>query len=250
MGGWRNGSANAEVTLHRYTANEKATHLILLNPSPKPQRSITSFVLSAHLQRPWFTPACTNDIKEKYIADGVVADMESPTLTTSLLSALLPPDLVDSINKHVLHPRAPVQILLRHVLVQAQNLLDTAAPIIEPLFDRLMTAMAENQGLVGVIASLLVLATFLIILNWIRRLLMWWTRLAMRVATWAILFAIAAWVWERGVFESAKDMAIAGGKVAGYLAVIKDVWLEEYNKYEAQQGMAGSSGTRSGARSR
>ncbi|KAI8684411.1 Hypothetical protein NCS54_00109100 [Fusarium falciforme] len=176
--------------------------------------------------------------------------MESPTLATSLLSALLPPDLVDSINKHVLHPRAPIQILLRHVLVQAQNLLDTAAPIIEPLFDRLMTAMAENQGLVGVIASLLVLATFLIILNWIRRLLMWWTRLAMRIATWAILFAIAAWVWERGVFESAKDMAIAGGKVAGYLAVIKDVWLEEYNKYEAQQGMAGSGGTKSGARSR
>ncbi|KAF4983494.1 hypothetical protein FZEAL_1117 [Fusarium zealandicum] len=72
----------------------------------------------------------------------------------------------------------------------------------------------------------------------------------MRIATWAVLFALAAWIWERGVFESARDMAVAGGKVVGYLAVIKDVWLEEYNRYEAQQGVAGSTGASSGRRSR
>ncbi|KAM5355757.1 hypothetical protein ACJ41O_002403 [Fusarium nematophilum] len=172
--------------------------------------------------------------------------MDSPKLATNLLSALLPPELVDSIHKHILHPRAPIQILARNVLAQVRHVLDTAAPLIEPLADRLLAAMADNQGLVGVVASLVVLATVLIVLNWIRRLLMWWTRLAMRIAMWAIVIALAAWIWERGVFESARDMAVVGGKVAGYLAVIKDVWLEEYNRYEAQQGMAGSRGRRSG----
>ncbi|KAF4977903.1 hypothetical protein FDECE_18296 [Fusarium decemcellulare] len=174
-----------------------------------------------------------------------------PTLATSLLSALLPPELVDSINKHVLDPRSPVQIVARGVLSQARNVLDTAAPLLEPLADKLVAAMAENQGLVGVIASLLVLATVVIILNWIRRLLLWWTRLTIRVVTWAFLLALATWIWERGVFESVRDMAVAGGKVVGYMAVIKDIWLEEYSRYEAQQGMGGPKGAAgSGRRSR
>ncbi|KAF4498769.1 nuclear pore assembly and biogenesis domain containing protein [Fusarium agapanthi] len=176
--------------------------------------------------------------------------VEPPTLATHLLTALLPPELADSIQKHILHPRSPVQIIARNVLDQAQSLLDTAAPLLEPLFDRVMILLAENQGLVGVIASLVVLATVVIILNWIRRLLMWWTRVAMRIATWAFLLALAAWIWERGVFESARDMAVMGGKIVGYLAVIKDVWLQEYDRYEAQQGMAGTRGTASGRRSR
>ncbi|KAM0564406.1 hypothetical protein ACHAPJ_000619 [Fusarium lateritium] len=176
--------------------------------------------------------------------------VEPPTLATHLLTALLPPELAESIQKHILHPRSPVQIIARNVLAQAQNLLDTAAPLLEPIFDRIMVVLAENQGLVGVVASLAVLATVLVILNWIRRLLMWWTRMTMRIATWAFLFAIAAWIWERGVFDSARDMAVMGGKIVGYLAVIKDVWLQEYDRYEAQQGMTGTRGAASGRRSR
>jgi hypothetical protein len=167
-------------------------------------------------------------------------------MATHLLTALLPPELAESVQKHILHPRSPVQILARNVLAQAQNILDTVAPILEPIFDRVMILLAENQGLVGVIASLVVLATVVIILNWIRRLLMWWTRMAMRIVTWAFMFALAAWIWERGVFESARDMTVIGAKIVGYLTVIKDVWLQEYDRYEAQQGMAGTRGPASG----
>ncbi|KAF5669221.1 hypothetical protein FHETE_4979 [Fusarium heterosporum] len=176
--------------------------------------------------------------------------MEPPSLATHLLTALLPPQLAESIQKHILHPRSPVQIVAHNVLTQAQNLLDATAPLLEPLFDRVMVILAENQGLVGVVASLAVLATVVIILNWIRRLLMWWTRMALRIVFWAFLAAIAAWVWERGVFESARDMAVISGKILGYGAAIKDVWLQEYDRYEAQQGMAGTRDTASGRRSR
>ncbi|KAL4730391.1 hypothetical protein ACLX1H_002425 [Fusarium chlamydosporum] len=153
--------------------------------------------------------------------------VEPPSMATHLLTALLPPELAQTVQKHILHPSSPVQIVARNVLDQAQNLLDTVAPILEPIFDRVMILLAENQGLVGVIASLVVLATVVIILNWIRRLLMWWTRMAMRIMTWAFLFALAAWIWERGVFESARDMTVIGAKIVGYLTVIKDVWLQE-----------------------
>ncbi|RGP74356.1 hypothetical protein FLONG3_6135 [Fusarium longipes] len=172
--------------------------------------------------------------------------VESSNMATHLLTALLPPELAESVQKHILHPRSPVQIVARNVLAQAQNVLDTVAPVLEPIFDRVMILLAENQGLVGVIASLLVLATVVIILNWIRRLLMWWTRMAMRIVTWAFMFALAAWIWERGVFESAKDMTVIGAKIVGYLTVIKDIWLQEYDRYEAQQGMAGTRGPASG----
>ncbi|KAG8674472.1 hypothetical protein FPOAC2_00494 [Fusarium poae] len=172
--------------------------------------------------------------------------VESPNMATHLITALLPPELAESVQKHILHPRSPVQVLARNVLVQAQKVIDTVTPIIEPILDRVMILLAENQGLVGVIASLLVLATVVIILNWIRRLLMWWTRLAMRIVTWAFMFALAAWIWERGVFESARDMTVIGARIVGYLAVIKDIWLQEYDRYEAQQGMAGTRGPASG----
>jgi hypothetical protein len=172
--------------------------------------------------------------------------VESPNMATHLLTALLPPELAETVQKHILHPRSPVQIVARNVLVQVQKVIDTVTPILEPILDRVLILLAENQGLVGVIASLLVLATVVIILNWIRRLLMWWTRLAMRIVTWAFMFALAAWIWERGVFESARDMTVIGARIVGYLAVIKDIWLQEYDRYEAQQGMAGTRGPASG----
>lgn len=172
--------------------------------------------------------------------------MDSPSLTTHLLSAFLPPELVDSIHTHLLHPHAPLQVLKRNAIIQAQRLFNAAYPVLQPLFERLLNVMAENQGLVGVIASLLVLATVLVVLNWIRRLLLWWTRLTLRIASWAAFVAVAAWVWDRGVFESARDVAVVGGKIVGYLALLKDVWVDEYNRYEAQQGMAGASGRSSG----
>ncbi|KAK7426407.1 hypothetical protein QQZ08_007162 [Neonectria magnoliae] len=172
--------------------------------------------------------------------------MESPSLTTHLLSAFLPADLVDSIHTHVLHPHAPLQVLKRNAIIQAQRAFNAAWPLVQPLFERLLDAMAENQGLVGVIASLLVLATVLVVLNWIRRLLLWWTRLTLRIVSWAAVIAAAAWIWDRGVFTSARDVAVVGGKIVGYLALLKDVWVDEYNRYEAQQGMGGAPGRSSG----
>lgn len=50
-------------------------------------------------------------------------------------------------------------------------------------------------------------------------------------------------MWQRGFEESARDVVLVGGKVAGYAAVVKDIWLTEYKKYEGQQNM-GRKGSR------
>lgn len=163
--------------------------------------------------------------------------MPDSSLITPLLRAFLPPDLVTTIDTHILHPDSPLQSLKRQALLQAQRALDTLLPLAQPLLDRALLLMAENQGAVGTAVSLLLVVLVVVVLSWIRRLVMWWTRLTMRVAMWGILVALAAWVWERGVWESVRDVVILGGKVGGYMAVLKEVWLSEYNKYEAQQGM-------------
>ncbi|CAM1507028.1 Fc.00g066690.m01.CDS01 [Cosmosporella sp. VM-42] len=166
--------------------------------------------------------------------------MADASLTTHLLKALLPADLVETIHVYFLAPSSPVQTAKRHLLVHSQRLLNAAYPVIQPLLDRLLLLMSENQGVVGTVISLLVLATILVVLNWIRRLVLWWTRFTIKIATWAVVFLLAAWVWERGVWESVRDVVVIGGKVVGYMAVLKEVWVDEYNKYEAQQGMGGN----------
>ncbi|KFA75973.1 hypothetical protein S40288_05646 [Stachybotrys chartarum IBT 40288] len=163
------------------------------------------------------------------------------------LQSLLPPEIVDAIETHVLHPRAPVQVLLGHVSQELQRALALLLPLVQPLVDRALALMAESQGLVGLVVSVLVVTVVFAVLSWVHRIVMFWTRVAMRLVFWTLLVAVGAWIWQRGVFESARDAVVVGGKIVGYMAVIKDVWVREYNRYEAQQTMAGRRG-RGGSR--
>lgn len=168
------------------------------------------------------------------------------SLTTHFLKAFLPPDLVDYIDVNVLHPQGPVQAWKREAVTQAQRGFDTAYPLVQPLLDRLLRAMAENQGLVGIAVVLTVITVVLVVLNWIRRLMLWCTRLTLRVAFWGLLALVVSWAWERGPLQSMQDAVVVGSKIVGYLAALKNVWLSEYDRYEGQQNMAGARGRGSG----
>ncbi|KAH6606413.1 hypothetical protein Trco_005566 [Trichoderma cornu-damae] len=157
------------------------------------------------------------------------------TLATQLLAAFLPPEIVALIDTHVLDPRSPVQILKRHALVQARRGADAVLPLVRPLLDRALSLLAEHQGALDMLVLVAVLATTLVVLNWIRRIILWWTRLAFKAVFWAAVVAVAAWVWNRGVLVSARDATVVGAKVMGYMAVLKNVWLDEYKRYERQQ---------------
>lgn len=169
--------------------------------------------------------------------------MDATTLTR-LLAMLLPADVVEYVNKHALRPDAPLQIYLSQARTQATRAAEKAYPYVQPRVERLVSAMssaAEASPAAGQLGSVLVplaiLTCSVLVLNWIRRMVMWWTRLAFRAVLWATVIALGAWAWNRGVESSIRDVVVLGGKIAGYLAVVKDIWIEEYNRYEGQQTM-------------
>lgn len=157
------------------------------------------------------------------------------TLATHLLTSLLPADVVALIDTHILDPQSPVQAVKRTALAQARRSADFVLPVLQPLIDRALSLLAEHQGALDMLVPLAVLLATLVVLNWVRRIIMWWTRLAFRAVFWAAFAALAAWVWNRGVLVSAKDAAVLGAKIVGYMAVLKDVWLDEYKRYEGQE---------------
>ncbi|PTB64456.1 hypothetical protein BBK36DRAFT_1143273 [Trichoderma citrinoviride] len=151
--------------------------------------------------------------------------------TTHLLTSLLPPTVATLIDTHILSPTSPLQALKRHLLLQARRL----QPAVQPVLDRALEQLSSHQAALDVLLPLATVVATVVVLNWVRRLVLWWTRLVFRALFWALVAVFAAWVWNRGVVESARDAAVLGAKVAGYVAVLKDVWVDEYKRYEGQQ---------------
>lgn len=170
------------------------------------------------------------------------------SLTSRLLTELLPPDLAVSVRTHLLNPRAPFQIYKQALLTQINNTISSLMPYLQPIIDKLFAIIVENQGVTGFVVLLCLMTAVVVVLNWIRRLILWWTRLVMRMVFWSAVVVVLAWVWNRGVMESVKDGVVVGSKVMGYLAVLKDFWLQEYERYEARgegrtgYGMGGGKG--------
>ncbi|EFY90823.1 hypothetical protein MAC_03186 [Metarhizium acridum CQMa 102] len=168
------------------------------------------------------------------------------SLTSRLLTELLPPDLALSVRTHLLNPRAPFQIYKQAAAAQVQTWLASLAPVVRPLADKVLAVAVENQGVTGLVALLCVVTATVVVMNWIRRLVLWWTRLVVRVVFWSAAVVLLAWVWNRGVMESARDAAVLGGRVVGYLAVLRDFWWQEYERYEAREGRSSGHGARTG----
>ncbi|QPH01192.1 hypothetical protein C2857_005391 [Epichloe festucae Fl1] len=155
------------------------------------------------------------------------------SLTSRLLTELLPPDLAASVRQHLLNPRAPLQIYKQEAWSRAQRALASLQPYIQPVLDKTISLIVDNQGVTGVVVLLTVVTVMVVVMNWIRRLIMWWTRLMVRAMFWAGVVLALAWVWNRGVVESVRDGVVFVSKAVGYLAVLKDFWMQEYERYEA-----------------
>lgn len=159
--------------------------------------------------------------------------------TNQALGALLPAELNAFIQTHVLHPRSPVQHIVRQVNVVLNNFFKTMYPVIEPLFDRLVDTINENQGTTGLLLVVAVITAVLVVMNWIRKMMLWWTRMVAKLSFYAIVAVLLAAVWQRGLMTTARDMVVFGSKLLGYGAALKDVWMEEYDRYESQSAGVG-----------
>ncbi|TQV99707.1 hypothetical protein IF1G_01922 [Cordyceps javanica] len=173
--------------------------------------------------------------------------MDVTSTLSHLVTSLLPADKAALVHHHVLRADAPLQVYFAAARDSVTRGAGAAYPYVEPLVERLL-AWTHASELGALLVPLAILAAAVVVMNWVRRVLLWWTRLALRAVLWATLAALAAWVWQRGLQASARDVAVLGGRVAGYAALVREIWWREYRRYEEQQNMgratAGGGGRR------
>ena len=72
--------------------------------------------------------------------------------------------------------------------------------------------------------------------------MLFWMRLAFRLAGWSLVVLLLAAAWQRGLEQSAQDVFAVAMRVVGYAAVVRDVWVREYERYQEQERVGGARG--------
>jgi len=146
-------------------------------------------------------------------------------------TAFLPDNYLHFLARHVLNPRSPLQLLKAQAASVASGAGDMVFPVVKPLLDRVTLALWNSPDVVvlGTLLLALYLAVQLVFMA--KRLVVWWTGVAVRILWYAALAALAAAVWQRGLEATLRDLFVLGGKLMGYAVVIKEIWVREYNRY-------------------
>ncbi|KAI1386217.1 uncharacterized protein F4822DRAFT_409313 [Hypoxylon trugodes] len=163
------------------------------------------------------------------------------------LQGILPEQTIELLRAHIQDPQSLLPALYQQTASFASKITAFLSPLLAPLFARLLQALHDSPDLVilGVVLAAIVLA--LQIVSWIHRTMMYVTRLAFRLLGWALVFALVAVVWRRGPEATVRDLVVVVSKIAGYVAVVKDIWWVEYQKFEAQTRQGGTMGGAAGA---
>jgi hypothetical protein len=165
-----------------------------------------------------------------------------PTLTSFILSELLPDSWASVIHTQILHPHSPVQVAKRNSILFLHHLFNLAWPFVEPWVAYAMSVLNANPNLVALAGFVAFLAVLVLIIGWVHRFVMFWTRIAVSMLLWGFVLAIAAVVYQRGVFLSLRDLVVLGGKVFGFVVGVKEYWAHEYQRYQAQEMARGRGG--------
>ncbi|KAL1866445.1 hypothetical protein VTK73DRAFT_4702 [Phialemonium thermophilum] len=150
------------------------------------------------------------------------------------LQGLLPEASLQYFHNHVFRPDAPIQILKQYLRDAADSVISAMWPLISPVLDRLVEALHNSPDLVVLGFFLLLIVLVLQLMSWVSRVMLFGARVAFRFICWAAVFAVAAFVWQRGIIATANDVADLGVRLLGYAVTVKDIWIREYRKYEAQ----------------
>ncbi|KAK7907909.1 hypothetical protein PG985_015212 [Apiospora marii] len=164
----------------------------------------------------------------------------------------LPESTIQLLQDNVLHPQTPFQVIGRSVVQRVQQAFQMAVPVVQPLVNRALTALNDSPDIVIVGALLVFIVAALQFLFWVQRVVLFWTRMTMRLIFYAILAGALAVVWQRGPEAAIRDIVIFVSKIAGYATLLKNFWLSEYERYDAQtkngRGMGPAGMSRRGGR--
>lgn len=159
------------------------------------------------------------------------------------LRGILPEETYQVLKDNVLNPQTPFQIFRRQLVYGGEQAFRVIRPYAQMLVDRVIEFLQESPDIVAFAIVLGFLALALQIVLYIHRVMMFWTRLAMRTIMWALVAVVIAIVWQRGPETAFHDVLMFTGKLAGYLSLVKDIWLSEYRKYDAQTKNSGKMGS-------
>ncbi|KAK8056145.1 hypothetical protein PG993_001372 [Apiospora rasikravindrae] len=158
----------------------------------------------------------------------------------------LPESTIQLLQDNVLHPETPFQIFGRSVWQRTQQAFQMAVPVVQPMVNRALTALNDSPDIVIVGAVLVFIVAALQFLFWVQRVVLFWTRMTMRLIFYAVLAGALAVVWQRGPEAAIRDIVIFVSKIAGYATLLKNFWLSEYERYDAQtkngRGMGAAAG--------
>lgn len=117
---------------------------------------------------------------------------------------------------------------------------------ITPLLDRATQAIAGSPDAV-VLVFLLAFVVFVVqLLAYLQRIMLFWTRLALRMMFWSVILALGAIIYQRGWEQSARDATVLGKQALSFGTMIQEVFMREYRKYDDMEkaGRVASAGRR------
>ncbi|TVY85365.1 hypothetical protein LSUE1_G000293 [Lachnellula suecica] len=132
---------------------------------------------------------------------------------------------------------------LRPILSSLNALYAQLYPALLPLLNRAAVFTHDSPALVTVGILLLFLLISVQILAFVKRMLMWWFRMVVRVVFYGLLAVLVAVVWQRGLGRTVEDLVQWGGHLG-------EVWWREYRRWEGYQNQAAASqmkGTKAGS---
>lgn len=108
-------------------------------------------------------------------------------------------------------------------------------PLVAAAADRLTALLAASPNVVAAAVLLALAVLVLQVLALLRRLVLFWTRLAFRLLFWAAVGLLASLAWQRGLERTARDAVVVGGQLFGWAAGAVQFWVREYERAQAQQ---------------
>jgi hypothetical protein len=117
-------------------------------------------------------------------------------------------------------------------------------PFLLPALNRVAVFAQDSPAIITVGILLLLLVISMQILNFARRLIVFWTRIMLQVLFYGGIVVLVMVVWQRGVGRTVGDLA-------EWAQEIKDVWWREYRRWEGYQNQGrvrGAGGGRYGVR--
>ncbi|CZT48139.1 uncharacterized protein RSE6_08800 [Rhynchosporium secalis] len=148
-------------------------------------------------------------------------------------------DILQEYLPTIMHTLYTLEPYTRLPLRTLNSLYTQATPLLTPYISSLLNTLHASPAILSLAAIILLLVLALQILSFIRRVMMFWFRLVMRLVFWAVLGLAVAVVWQRGVGRTMEDLWMWGNEV-------RRVWEGEYKRWEGYQNQGQNSGGSSG----